>query len=90
MNDINALLAFDKAHIWHPYSSMNSNQIILPVLCAKGCKLTLADEQETQLIDGISSWWCMIHGYSDERMNEALKTQIDDFSHVMFLSLIHI
>ena len=90
VNDINALLAFDKAHIWHPYSSMNSNQIILPVLRAKGCKLTLADEQETQLIDGISSWWCMIHGYSDERMNEALKTQIDDFSHVMFGGLTHL
>ncbi|QGN14192.1 adenosylmethionine-8-amino-7-oxononanoate aminotransferase [Kluyveromyces marxianus] len=90
VNGINALLAFDKAHIWHPYSSMNSNQIILPVLCAKGCKLTLADEQETQLIDGISSWWCMIHGYSDERMNEALKTQIDDFSHVMFGGLTHL
>ncbi|KAL2706710.1 7,8-diamino-pelargonic acid aminotransferase [Kluyveromyces marxianus] len=69
---------------------MNSNQIVLPVLCAKGCKLTLADEQETQLIDGISSWWCMIHGYSDERMNEALKTQIDDFSHVMFGGLTHL
>lgn len=88
-NDTKALLGFDKEHIWHPYSSMNSDQIILPVLRASGCKLIVADEQETKLIDGMSSWWCMIHGYNDERMNKALKKQIDDFSHVMFGGLTH-
>lgn len=83
------MLAFDKKHIWHPYSSMGSDHTIFPVLRATGCKFVLADNEQTQLVDGMSSWWCVIHGYNNEKINKALKDQIDNVSHVMFGGLTH-
>ena len=41
------------------------------------------------MIDSVSSWWCMIHGYKNKEINEAMKNQIDQFSHVMLGGLTH-
>lgn len=80
-------LEFESRHIWHPYSSTNSSVPVFPVVGAEGVRLQLNDGRE--VIDGMSSWWCMAHGYNHPKMNEALKAQIDDFSHVMFGGLTH-
>lgn len=80
-------IAFDQAHIWHPYSSMINPPPAYPVVHASGVKLTLADGRE--LIDGMSSWWSVIHGYQHPQLNEAAHEQIDRFSHVMFGGLTH-
>ena len=75
-------LNLDQRSIWHPYSAMRSSLPVYHVTSAEGVHLNLADG--TQLIDGMSSWWCMIHGYNNNFMNEAIKSQIDKVSHVMF------
>ncbi|NOX92671.1 MAG: aminotransferase class III-fold pyridoxal phosphate-dependent enzyme, partial [Gammaproteobacteria bacterium] len=67
------LIALDRAHIWHPYSAMGAGQPVYPVVSATGVRLTLADGRE--LIDGMSSWWCAIHGYNHPVMNRALQAQ---------------
>lgn len=77
----------DQNHIWHPYSAMNSNLPIYEVESADGVRLKLKDGRE--LIDGMSSWWCMIHGYNHPQMNAALEMQIKKMSHVMFGGLTH-
>ena len=77
----------DQNHIWHPYSAMNSNLPIYEVESANGVRLKLKDGRE--LIDGMSSWWCMIHGYNHPEMNAALEQQIKKMSHVMFGGLTH-
>ena len=77
----------DKNHIWHPYSAMNSDLPVYEVESAKGVRLKLKDGRE--LIDGMSSWWCMIHGYNHPKMNEVLEQQIKKMSHVMFGGLTH-
>lgn len=77
----------DHNHIWHPYSAMDSDLPVYEVESANGVRLTLKDGRE--LIDGMSSWWCMIHGYNHPVMNDALESQIKKMSHVMFGGLTH-
>lgn len=80
-------LAFDQQHIWHPYSSMVNPPPMYPVVSAEGVRLTLSDGRE--LIDGMASWWSVIHGYNNPVLNEAAHSQIDKMSHVMFGGLTH-
>ncbi len=79
--------AIDQQHIWHPYSSMIGQIPTYHVARAEGVRLTLVDGRE--LIDGMASWWSVIHGYNHPTLNDALKQQIDCMSHVMFGGIIH-
>jgi adenosylmethionine---8-amino-7-oxononanoate aminotransferase len=60
VTDWPALLDADRRHVWHPYGPMPGRRAPLPVVGASGVRLALADGRE--LIDGMASWWCAIHG----------------------------
>jgi adenosylmethionine-8-amino-7-oxononanoate aminotransferase len=81
------LLALDRAHVWHPYGPMPAATAPLLVCGARGVRLTLADGRE--LIDGMSSWWCAIHGYRHPVLDAAARAQLERMSHVMFGGLTH-
>jgi adenosylmethionine---8-amino-7-oxononanoate aminotransferase len=85
------ILALDAAHVWHPYSTARATPPPLLVESAAGVRLRLATpvHGNTELIDGMSSWWAAIHGYGHPVLDAAVRRQLGRMSHVMFGGLTH-
>lgn len=81
------LLDFDRRHIWHPYTSMTEPLRTYEAVSAEGVRIRLADGRE--LIDGMASWWCVIHGYNHPELNAAIEAQLRKTAHLMFGGLTH-
>ncbi|ASN38222.1 adenosylmethionine--8-amino-7-oxononanoate transaminase [Paeniglutamicibacter terrestris] len=84
-----SLLTRDSGLLWHPYATLDAGAHYA-VAAARGVRLSLTDEAGThEVIDGMSSWWSMVHGYRHPVLDAAAHEQIDTFSHVMFGGLTH-
>ena len=88
---VEALLGFDRAHVWHPYSSAMTPQDPYLVDSAHGVRLRLRDRtgEPREVVDAMASWWCAIHGYAVPELDAAAHRQLGAMSHVMFGGLTH-
>jgi adenosylmethionine-8-amino-7-oxononanoate aminotransferase len=91
LSDAAALLAFDRDHVWHPYSSALTPQAPYLVESAHGIRLRLRDRdgRPREVVDAMASWWCAVHGYAVPELDAAARAQLDSMSHVMFGGLTH-
>jgi adenosylmethionine-8-amino-7-oxononanoate aminotransferase len=69
------------AHLWLPYAQMKLTPTPIAVVGADGARLKLADGRE--LIDGVSSWWTVCHGYNHPHIRDAVAAQLQTVPHVM-------
>ena len=72
--------------IWYPYEQMKKMKDPYKIVNAEGVYIYTEDNK---LIDSVSSWWSVIHGYRNPKITEAIKNQADKFSHVMLGGLTH-
>ncbi len=86
-SDWDRLLALDAERVWHPYGALPAELPSLPVVSAEDVRLKLADGRE--LVDGMASWWCAIHGYRHPVLDAAAHEQLGQMAHVMFGGLTH-
>ena len=83
------IVKFDLKHVWHPCTQMKDHEDfpVIPIKKAKG--VWLYDYNDRKILDAISSWWVNILGHSNERINEAIKKQLEKFEHVIFAGFTH-
>ena len=85
------LIQRDRARLWHPYAPASPDLPLWEVEAADGVRLRLRgdDGRQHDVVDAMSSWWSVIHGYRHPVLDAAAKRQLDSFSHVMFGGLTH-
>jgi adenosylmethionine-8-amino-7-oxononanoate aminotransferase len=89
-DDLSALVAYDREHVWHPYSAIPAAVSPLVVRSAEGVRLRVETPVgERELVDGMASWWSAIHGYRHPALVAAASAQLGELSHVMFGGLTH-
>ena len=84
MNYKGELIKKDLEYIWHPCSQMKDYEELKPIIIKKGKGPYLYDLDDKKYLDCVSSWWCNLFGHSNERINNALKKQVDKLEHVIF------
>ncbi|MGL4595576.1 MAG: adenosylmethionine--8-amino-7-oxononanoate transaminase [Thermoguttaceae bacterium] len=80
-------LEYDREHLWHPYTSMVDPHPVVMVSETRGAEIVL--DNNKKLVDGMSSWWCAIHGYNHPNLCDALKRQLETMPHIMFGGITH-
>ena len=73
--------------IWYPYTQMKGLSVYPEVVSGKAEYLQLADGR--RVVDSVSSWWAVIHGYAHPRLDKVLINQSKQLSHVMLGGLTH-
>jgi adenosylmethionine-8-amino-7-oxononanoate aminotransferase len=82
-----SLASRDAAHVWHPYTQMQTRPSPVPIVGGKG--IYLFTEDGRRLIDGTSSWWVNIHGHAHPALNAALAEQASRIEQVIFANCTH-
>lgn len=89
MSKYDELVEKDLKYIWHPFTQMKDYETDKPIIIDRGKGVYVWDLQGNKYIDGISSWWVNTLGHSNDRLNDALKRQVDKIEHVLLAGFTH-
>lgn len=87
LQGIGDFLDRDRRAVWHPYTSLRDPATPLPCVAAEDEFLILADGR--RIIDGISSWWTILHGHRHPVLMQALADASRQIDHVLFAGATH-
>lgn len=74
-------------HLWHPYTQAKTAPEPLKVKSAQGAWLELEDN--SRLLDCISSWWVTLHGHAQPEIAQAIYQQAKQLEQVIFAGFTH-
>jgi adenosylmethionine-8-amino-7-oxononanoate aminotransferase len=87
VTDAKALVAWDRAHLWHPFTQMREWITQDPLVIVEGRGCWLVDGDGRRYLDGVSSLWCNVHGHRHPALDAALREQVDRVAHTTLLGL---
>src|SRR5256884_6716148 len=85
------LTALDRAHLWHPFTQMQTWLEPLPgdepvIIDHARCSL-LFDARGRKYLDAISSLWVNVHGHHRPEIDSAIRLQLEHVAHTTLLGL---
>jgi adenosylmethionine---8-amino-7-oxononanoate aminotransferase len=89
MPSLEQLRAWDRAHLWHPFTPMADWAASDPLVIERGEGIYLFDTEGNRYLDGVSSLWCNVHGHRHPRLDEAIRDQLDRVAHSTLLGVTH-
>lgn len=89
MSNYEELAKKDIKNVWHPFTQMKDYENEVPIIIDRGKGVYIWDIQGNQYIDAISSWWVNTLGHSHQRLNDAIKRQLDKIEHVLLAGFSH-
>ncbi len=84
------LRAWDRAHVWHPFTQMLDWMGDDPLIISRGEGNYLIDIQGNRYLDGVSSLWCNLLGHNHPHLNASIKSQLDQIAHSTLLGLANV
>lgn len=89
MNNLSSLQKKDLKYIFHPCSQMKDYEELPPIIIKKAEGIYFEDENGKKYMDCVSSWWVNLFGHCNKRINEAVKEQIENLEHILFVNFSH-
>jgi len=83
------LIAWDKAHLWHPFTAQADWAAGEPLIIDRAEGVYLYDIAGNRYLDGVGSLWCNVHGHRHPTLDEALRAQLDRMAHSTLLGVTH-
>jgi adenosylmethionine-8-amino-7-oxononanoate aminotransferase len=81
---------WDRDHVWHPFTPMQTYAAEPPVIIVRGHGCVLVDLDGKEYLDGVSSLWCNVHGHCVPELDEAIRNQLDEIAHSTLLGLANV
>lgn len=79
----------DLAVLWHPCTQMKDHEQLPIIPIKRGEGVWLEDFDGKRYLDAVSSWWVNLFGHANPRINQRVKTQIDQLEHVILAGFSH-